>query len=194
MTKVFISYSHEDRDNIAPIVELLRGTMRNSVFQDYRDIPPGKKWRENLMDALQKARTVVVFWCEHSSKSDFVKKEYEFAVDAEKDVMPLLMDDTEMPVSLKAYQWVDFRRYQLHAPPAPQVYQEISPHGYHYPGEDGDASDDSDQGTRAGWEDASSGEGEEGEDLIQGHVQILGQDRTAAVKLLAAELEKRWSD
>ena len=174
--KVFISYSHEDKDNIAPVVDLLRATMKNSVFQDYRDIEPGRKWREKLLDALHKARTVVVFWCAHSSKSDFVKEEYEFAINADKEVMPLLMDDTQLPADLSDYQWIDFRRFQFHSPPAPPAFF-AHPEVHHYPKDE--------WGNYVDWDSQDHAE------RLSKHDQLLEQDRMAAVKVLIEELEKR---
>ncbi len=114
--EVFISYSREDQETVAPIVDLLMVMKEGLVFQDYRSIRPGKKWRETLFAALRQARTVIVFWCEHSAGSGYVKEEYEMAIQEDKDVLPLLLDGTELIAPLAAYQWIDFRKTRIHQP------------------------------------------------------------------------------
>ncbi len=111
---VFISYSHEDRDRIDPIVQLVRAMKKDSVFQDFISIRPGEKWANEIMDALEHCQTVLVFWCEHSAASDWVRQEYEAGIAANKEVIPILLDDTEVPDPLRVFQWLDFRRDKPH--------------------------------------------------------------------------------
>jgi hypothetical protein len=42
---VFVSYSHEDRDVVVPVVALLRA-MHRHVFLDVQSITPGSLWSE----------------------------------------------------------------------------------------------------------------------------------------------------
>lgn len=112
--KVFISYSREDKEFIAPIVKFIRALRGNLVFQDIQDILAGKPWEDQLNEALDNAKLVVVFWCSHSAKSEFVKKEYERAILENKDVLPVLLDNTPVEESLARYQWVDFREFLIH--------------------------------------------------------------------------------
>jgi hypothetical protein len=111
---VFISYSTEDREKIAPIVQIVRAMKKGLVFQDYLSILPGERWRARIMDALHHAKTVVVFWCEHSAASEYVRLEYEAGIERNKEVIPILLDDTELPEPLRAYQWIDLRRPEPH--------------------------------------------------------------------------------
>jgi len=111
---VFISYSSEDRYRIEPIVQLVRAMKKDSVFQDFLSIRPGEKWANEIMDALEHCQTVLVFWCEHSAASDWVRQEYEAGIAANKEVIPILLDDTKVPDPLRIYQWLDFRRSEPH--------------------------------------------------------------------------------
>jgi len=104
---VFVSYSRKDARLIKPVVALLRA--RDSIFLDLDGIKPGKKWRMQLDEALRAAELVVLFWCRHSVRSKEVQKEYEFALSTGKNVLPVLLDSTPMPESLREFQWVDFR-------------------------------------------------------------------------------------
>ncbi len=56
------------------------------------------------------AHVIVVFWCEHSSASEEVAREYTLGIELGKDVLPVLLDATPLPPDLARFQWVDFRR------------------------------------------------------------------------------------
>jgi hypothetical protein len=107
-TAVFVSYSHADTSLVAPVVNLLRAN-KSFVFQDIDRIQPGKKWRSEISRALAEAQLVVVFWCDHASRSNEVSKEWKAAIEQEKDLLPLLLDGTPLPAELSEYQWIDFR-------------------------------------------------------------------------------------
>jgi len=105
---VFVSYSHADSRFVAPIVSLLRAT-RALVFRDADTIRPGKKWRSEIDAAIQQADIVVVFWCRHSRNSPEVTNEYERALSLRKDVLPVLLDDSQLPPQLSDFHFIDFR-------------------------------------------------------------------------------------
>ena len=107
-TQIFISYSHNDTNLVEPVVRLLRVT-DDLVFLDTDSIKPGKIWRQQIEAAIQAAELVVVFWCSHSKASEWVEKEYLMAIQADKDVLPILLDATPVPDNLSAYQWIDFQ-------------------------------------------------------------------------------------
>jgi hypothetical protein len=106
---VFISYSHEDSAFLQPVVRLMR-IGDEPVFFDIENLRAGSRWREQLDAALADARMLVVFWCLHSSRSPEVSREYQAAISAEKDVVPVLLDWTPLPAALAAFQWIDLRR------------------------------------------------------------------------------------
>ena len=107
-TKVFVSYSHADVSLVAPVVQLLR-VNKSLVFQDVDGIQPGKRWRNEIANALSQSHLVVVFWCDHARRSDEVSKEWNAAIEQDKDLLPVLLDATPLPTSLDEFQWIDFR-------------------------------------------------------------------------------------
>lgn len=130
---VFISYSSEDRDRIDPIVKLVRAMRKDRVFQDSVSIRPGEKWADKIMEALAKCQTVLVFWCEHSAASDWVRQEYEAGIVANKEIIPILLDDTKLPAPLGPYQYLDFRRDEPHSGLlkfVPRMFRRSSRHYY----------------------------------------------------------------
>ena len=107
-TNVFVSYSHADASLVAPVVKLLR-VNKSLVFQDIDGIQPGKSWRSEIARGLAESHLVVVFWCDHASRSDEVSKEWKAAIEQEKDLLPLLLDATPLPPELGEFQWIDFQ-------------------------------------------------------------------------------------
>lgn len=104
----FISYSRRDSNLVGPVVALLRAS-RAHVFRDADSLEPGKKWRDQLSEAISDAEVLVLFWCHHAVESSEVGNEYRDAIAKGKDVLPLLLDDTPLPESLAEYQYIDFR-------------------------------------------------------------------------------------
>jgi hypothetical protein len=106
--QLFVSYSRKDVKKVRPVVELMR-VSGGKVFRDEDSIPPGKRWRDLLVKAVEAANIVVVFWSQYSSKSEEVSEEFALAVKLGKDIVPVLLDDTPLPPVLAAFQNVDFR-------------------------------------------------------------------------------------
>jgi TIR domain len=104
----FISYSHEDAELVGALFDLLRSM--GSVFLDKATLVPGDRWRTRIDDAISSCAVFLLFWCQHSSVSNAVQKEYHLAVSAQKRVVPVLLDITPLPEELREFQWVDLRR------------------------------------------------------------------------------------
>jgi TIR domain len=72
--RFFISYSRADKDLVEPVVTLLR-TAPTDVFFDIDSIQPGDIWTNRLERAIKGASSFVIFWCDHSANSPWVRKE-----------------------------------------------------------------------------------------------------------------------
>jgi TIR domain len=105
---IFISYSHADSSLVGPVVALLRAS-EALVFRDADSIRPGKRWREEVDTAISGASFVVVFWCCHAKASEEVGNEITTAIAQQKDILPLLIDETPLPNHLAEFQYIDFR-------------------------------------------------------------------------------------
>jgi hypothetical protein len=106
--KIFASYSRPDYERVRPFVEILRVPELN-VFVDRDSIAPGSKWRKAIEEAIHKADIIFVFWTKNASVSKFVRAEYELGLTLKKNVIPVLLDDTPLPVILEGIQGIDFR-------------------------------------------------------------------------------------
>ena len=92
-TRAFISYARLDADVVTPIVQIMRAVGADT-FQDTDSIPAGKKWRPVIEESLDNADIVLVFWSKGSSQSVEVEKEWRRAIEAGKDILPVLLDYT----------------------------------------------------------------------------------------------------
>jgi len=110
---IFVSYSHRDAALVRPVVALLRAS-EAQVFRDADSLRPGKKWRDQLATAIRESEIVLVFWCHHAHGSEEVRKEYLAARGQDKDLLPVLIDDTPLPQELAEYQFIDFREAFAH--------------------------------------------------------------------------------
>ena len=96
-----ISYSRKDRRPAARLqAELGRHGIR--AWRDEDDIPGGKRWREQIVGAIQhlNCRVVLFLASQHANKSPQVLKELEIAEGAGKTILPICLDDTPFTGSL----------------------------------------------------------------------------------------------
>ncbi len=110
---VFISYAHRDRPEWA---ETLAGNLHQmgfEVFLDAWEIGPGDRLVHKLDEAILKSRHGVLVITSSYFDRPFVKAEYEAimhrAIQGEQRVIPLVVDDVEIPPLLAPTVRIDFR-------------------------------------------------------------------------------------
>ncbi|MVM31185.1 TIR domain-containing protein [Spirosoma sp. HMF4905] len=109
-SKLFVSYSHADTKFAKLIVDLLRVNAElEYVFYDKDTLKPGQKWAKEITKALNEVQKVLVIWCEHALASSYVKREYMLASKQDKELIPVLLDDTPLPKRLSLFQGIDCR-------------------------------------------------------------------------------------
>ena len=101
---VFLSYSHEDRERVAPLVKRMARRDWN-VWWD-RENRIGARWRHVVADRLEHADCVVVAWTRTSIKSDWVQDEAQSGADRGV-LIPLRLDRVEPPLGFRAFQYSD---------------------------------------------------------------------------------------
>ena len=106
---IFLSYSHEDKEIVGPIFSILK-LASEKIFLDQKVIKPGDEWEVVLASALENMKTLILFWCAHSSASDNVRKEYSYALANSKKIVPVLLDDTPVPNNISQFQWIDYSK------------------------------------------------------------------------------------
>lgn len=105
----FVSYSDADASAVAPIVGVLRAAHLSSsdnTFWARDSIAPGTNWEDALKRALEQSRKVFVFWSHNAQQSDWVRWEYEMAIQLKRETIPVLLDETQLPNELASRQAV----------------------------------------------------------------------------------------
>ena len=110
----FISYSSEDSHDARRISEAIRATGQ-SIFFDEWSIDPSDSIVTKISDALLKHDTLALILSPNSIKSQWVRKELDSALMAQLSghdikLLPLLIEDCEVPILLKDIQYIDFTK------------------------------------------------------------------------------------
>lgn len=72
--KVFISYSHDDKNKVKLIVEAFKAQKINYFF-DRESLDPGDYFPKEIQDYIKSADLFVLCWSKNASKSEYVKNE-----------------------------------------------------------------------------------------------------------------------
>lgn len=107
-SKVFISYSRKDRDQVEPIIAALKAANIH-VLRDTDDILPTEEWRARLEDLIVEADQVVFALSPHSAASEVCAWEAEFAEQLNKRIAPIVVSDlgdVQVPISLSKLNYL----------------------------------------------------------------------------------------
>jgi TIR domain len=112
--QVFLSYASSDRKIIQDLAERLRQD-GFSPWLDIERLLPGQEWAAQIEEAIRTTNVVIICISQRSiTKSGFVQKEIKFALDVAEEqpdgaifIVPLRIDDCDVPRKLKRLQWVD---------------------------------------------------------------------------------------
>lgn len=107
--QVFVSYSTIDKAAVAPIVNELQ-IAGHQVWWD-QNLPPEQLWQENLNQQLVDAQVLCVVLSPNSIESDWVRKEYQFALEQQSQgnmrVIPVTIASCQPPEALAHIQVID---------------------------------------------------------------------------------------
>lgn len=105
---LFFSYSRDDSDFVLRLAHQLRDAGA-SIWLDQLDIAPGNHWDSTIEEALQASGYLLVVLSKTSVESNNVMDEVSFAMEEDKKVIPLLVEDCEIPFRLRRLQHADFK-------------------------------------------------------------------------------------
>jgi len=104
----FVSYSREDLEFTLRLTKDLKARGAK-VWMDKVDIRAGQVWEQAIEDAVRVCRRMIVVLSPASVNSKRVKVEVSSAFDEDKEIIPVLLRDCEIPRSLRLFQYADFR-------------------------------------------------------------------------------------
>lgn len=104
---IFFSYSRDNSEFALKLAKSLREAGAK-VWLDQLDIKPGNRWDESVESALKSSNTLLVVLSESSVKSDNVLDEVSYALEENKKVVPVLMENCDIPFRLRRLQYASF--------------------------------------------------------------------------------------
>lgn len=90
--KVFISYSRADSAVVFPFVEKLQKEVGDVFWMDLNGIESGDQFVDIIIDAIDNAEIVLFMHSKNFLKSEWVKKEIQYAQGKKKKIIPILAD------------------------------------------------------------------------------------------------------
>ena len=111
--EVFISYGSADRERIQDLVSRLRQA-GVTVWIDEAGIEGAAMWSEEIVGAINHCKVLILAISSNSTKSKNVVRELALASEEEKTILPVFIEQTEIPESMK-YQLAGIQRVEYFA-------------------------------------------------------------------------------
>ena len=112
MAKIFISYSRRDTDEIDHLIGMLESA-KHDVWVDTQDIRAGSQWQTSIVQAIVESDFFIIALSKNSAKSDNVRRELVIAVNQKKGIIPVCIQDVELPPEMQ-YQLAGIQRINFH--------------------------------------------------------------------------------
>ncbi|MCZ6594180.1 MAG: toll/interleukin-1 receptor domain-containing protein [Bacteroidetes bacterium] len=104
---IFFSYSRENSETVLELAKELRSAGAD-IWLDQLDIKPGTRWDQSIEDALASSQTLLVVLSKAAVGSNNVMDEVSYALEEGKTVVPVLLEECEIPFRLRRLQFADF--------------------------------------------------------------------------------------
>ena len=105
---VFLSYSREDEARVSAVHDALQRTQL-SVWRDTGQIVAGDSFISGIESGLGCSRCVVVFCSAAAIASKWVQREWNVALTLNTRIIPVRLDDSELPLMLRTLDYIDLR-------------------------------------------------------------------------------------
>lgn len=108
-TKVFISYSHQDKS----FVKKLAGELEDQgmkVWWDFDNLKGGQDWQKEIEKAIKQCDFFLVALTPDAITSEWVGNEITYANQALKTIIPLHLKKCDIPIGLIKRQYIDFEK------------------------------------------------------------------------------------
>jgi hypothetical protein len=104
----FLSYCREDEERVRPVHAALQ-RLNLRVWRDTGQIESGDAWIKHIELGLSESNCVVLFNSRRALKSVWVQREWNVALALNKRVVPVRLDESDVPLLLKTIEYVDFQ-------------------------------------------------------------------------------------
>lgn len=102
----FISYDRVHGD-LARALERALERHDKPAFRDEDDMPLGVRWKGALEDALRRSKALILIWCCHAARSEYVRIEWERIQDLNRPIVPVRLCSEPVPGEISDWQWID---------------------------------------------------------------------------------------
>jgi formylglycine-generating enzyme required for sulfatase activity len=114
--KVFLCHAHEDKATVRDLYRQLCAEGWLDVWLDEEKLLPGQEWDIEIEKAVEAADVVLVcLSCRSVDKEGYIQKEMRFVLNIAEEkpegtifVIPLKLENCEVPRRLRAWHWVDY--------------------------------------------------------------------------------------
>ena len=124
MQSSFFSYSSKNLQQILPYEQALIKSGLH-VLQDKTDLHSGKFWSVRLSEAINRENNFILFWSVEAQSSSFVTLEWNIASALGKSIIPIVLDNTPLPILLRnlkvAQTEQELKQILIATPDAPQA-------------------------------------------------------------------------
>ena len=112
----FLCYAKENSTGVREFRERLRAESWVDPWFDEEDILPGQMWEGSVTEAVHNSHAVIIFLSSIAIRTEgFFHKELKLALDAAAEkpdgtifIIPIRLDECEVPERLRPYQYVDY--------------------------------------------------------------------------------------
>ena len=108
MKKIFISYSRKDLDFVEKLAEDIQQAGYD-VWYDLTDLEGGDHWADELQAAIDESDVYMLVISPRSVDSEWVEKEFIYADSKDKKIVPVLHEQTDLPLWLINIHYVDIQ-------------------------------------------------------------------------------------
>ncbi len=89
----FISYASKDRPEVIKRVQML-SRLGKRFHQDLLALDPGDRWAGRLYELIDKSDAMLLFWSSNAKSSDWVRREWQYAIDRKglEFILPVIIE------------------------------------------------------------------------------------------------------
>jgi hypothetical protein len=109
MAPIFISYSRKDTTFVEKLVKDLKNAGLD-VWYDLSSIHGGTRWRIEIENAIRNSQFVIVVLSPDSADSEWVEREFLFASNLKRKIIPLMCRSCDLPLNYLDLNYIDMRR------------------------------------------------------------------------------------